>query len=187
MPDLLMRLMTHAGFDLLVRYFALCAMVVASVGCRETPTTVQGQVTLDGKPLTIGKGMRGTVIFQPTNASGTTLSGLIDAHGRYELAAGGSVSVTPSNYWVTVSAMEIVPPSADQPQASGRLVTPAKYASATDSGFRIEVLPGTNEINLPLMSETEESIDVEADAPSEPEIAEPAQVGSNEANAPAPK
>lgn len=121
-------------------------------GCREQPTTVQGKVTLDGKPLVMGKDMRGTVVFQPTAASGTTLSGLIDAKGHYQLSSGGSKSVAPSVYWVTVSATELVPATAGGPP-TGRSLTPPHYASPTDSGFRIEVAPGVNEINLPLVSD----------------------------------
>src|SRR5262245_50696016 len=48
------------------------AMVLALVGCQQEPTTVKGLVTLDGKPLVIHDGMRGTVVFQPTSAEGMT-------------------------------------------------------------------------------------------------------------------
>lgn len=185
MPNSLEQPLVRLGFGQLARYCVLGAAVLLTVGCRETPTTVKGQVTLNGKPLSIVKGMRGTVVFQPTVANGTTLSGLIDSSGHYELATGGSHTVIPSSYWVTVSAMEIVPPSAAQPQSSGRLVTPAKYASATDSGFRIEVLPGANEVNLPLVSEAESSTVVEADPEPKVGEAESADVESSEASAPA--
>lgn len=131
----------------------LALAVLLVLGCRERPTTVRGSVTLDGRPLTIGAGMRGSVVFQPTMASGNTLTGLIDKNGHYELSLGGNQTVTPSVYWVTVSATELVPATDDRP-SSGKLVTPAKYASATDSGFRIEVVPGENEVNLPLFSDS---------------------------------
>lgn len=138
----------------MVRLLVVCAAALTIAGCREEPTTVKGLVTLDGKPLTMREGMRGTVVFQPTVASGATLSGLIDASGHYQLASGGSAAVRPSVYWATVSATELVPPTDDRP-STGKLVTPAKYASATESGFRIEVLPGENEVNLPLASDVE--------------------------------
>lgn len=137
------------------RCCVLLAFLLMVTGCRETPTTVEGTVTLDGIPLAMHKGMRGTVVFLPINDEGTTLSGLIDADGRYALAAGGSTSVPPRTYWVTVSAMEIVPPSEAHPQSSARPISPAKYASATDSGIRVEVRPGPNNVNLAMTSEME--------------------------------
>lgn len=146
---------------------ALIFLALASNGCREQPTTVEGLVTLDGKPLAIQKGMRGSVVFQPAASEGATLTGLIDAKGRYELASGGSMVVPPRAYWVTVSAMEFVPASEDRPQSSGRLITPAKYASATDSGFRIEVQPGPNNVNLAMTSDAESPKDAAAESASE--------------------
>ena len=137
------------------RWLVVCACVVLTAGCQAEPTTVSGLVTLDGKPLAIRDGMRGTVVFQPASGEGNTLNGNIDAAGRFELAAGSKSEVTPAVYWVTVSAVEIIPPSADRPEPSGRRVTPGKYASAVDSGFRVEVKPGPNEVNLPLVSEAE--------------------------------
>jgi len=134
---------------------AVCASFVLAAGCGEQRTTVKGLVTLDGKPLEIHKGMRGTVVFQPTAADGNTLNGMIDGQGRYELAVGSNLAVTPSAYWVTVSALELVPASEERPQASGRRITPAKYASATDSGFRVEVKPGENQVDLALKSDAE--------------------------------
>jgi hypothetical protein len=161
--------------------------VLLAAGCQEKPTTVKGLVILDGKPLAMHQGMRGTVVFQPTVAEGTTLNGVIDSHGRYELATGSSAAVTPSAYWVTVSAVEIVPPSDEHPQTSGRRVTPAKYASATDSGFRIEVLPGENEVILELTSDAEPPATAEDAATPQPEQTDSADDQSAEASAARPE
>lgn len=147
---------TQRNMNMQRRFVVLLLVALAApitAGCRQEPTTVAGLVTLDGAPLKVGEGMRGSVVFQPVVADGVTLNGIIDAQGRYELAEGASSTVTPSTYWVTVSAVQILPASDERPQASGRRITPAKYASATDSGFRFEVVPGVNEINLPLVSE----------------------------------
>jgi hypothetical protein len=135
-------------------WLTACANVLIVAGCREQPTTVQGLVTLDGKPLAIHQHMRGTIVFQPTRSDGTTLNGIIDAAGRYELTSGSSFAVAPGNYSVTVSAVELVTPDETHPQSSGRRITPAKYASAADSGFRVEVLPGVNRVNLAMTSDT---------------------------------
>jgi len=136
------------------RQFAVIAAFSLSVlaGCRENPATVNGLVTIDGEPLLITEGMRGSVVFEPTTATGNTLTGQIDKTGHYELFSGASVTVSPNLYLVSVSATKLVPATKDRP-TSGKLVTPAKYASAIDSGFRVEVVPGKNEVNLPLVSD----------------------------------
>jgi hypothetical protein len=136
-----------------------CAGIALIVGCQDQPTTVQGLVTLDGQALEMREGMRGTVVFQPTVSGGTTLNGVIDGRGHYELARGSSALVPPSEYWVTVSAVKLLPPTKDHPQAKGRRVTPAKYASASESGFRVEVVPGMNQVNLAMTSDAESPAD----------------------------
>jgi hypothetical protein len=158
----------------------LAAFALVSLGCREQPTTVEGLVTLDGQPLAIEKGKRGSVVFQPAASEGATLTGLIDAKGHYELASGGSVVVPPRAYWVTVSAMEFVPASEDHPQSSGRLITPAKYASATDSGFRIEVQPGPNKVDLAMTSDVESPEEAETESASEIEPAATSQEAAHD-------
>lgn len=154
--------------------FAVIAAFSLSVlaGCRENPATVKGLVTIDGEPLLITEGMRGSVVFEPTTASGNTLTGQIDKTGHYELFSGGSATVSPNVYLVSISATKLVPATDDRP-SSGKLVTPAKYASATDSGFRVEVVPGKNEVNLPLFSDlplvaTDDEIAVETGQPDGP-------------------
>jgi hypothetical protein len=151
------------------------ALIVAVVGCRQEPTTVKGTVTLDGRPLAIKKGMRGTVIFQPAKVDGNTFNGMINSNGEYELAGGASTSVNPGAYWVAVSAVEIIPPSDDYPEPRGRRITPASYASATDSGFRVQVEPGSNVVNLELRSPATATAEVEGQA--EPHADSPAESG----------
>lgn len=148
------QLRSNAGFSRLHKFSLLALSAIATLlpGCRESPTTVRGLVTLDGKPLAIGREMRGSVVFQPTAAGGVMHTGVIDSTGHYELSSGGSGTVTPSVYWVTVSATKLVAATDDQP-TTGRLLTPSRYASPMDSGFRVEVVPGENEVNLPLMSD----------------------------------
>jgi hypothetical protein len=149
-------------------FLAAIASLLCLMGCRQEPTTVKGLVTLDGKPLAMQRGMRGTVVYQPAAATGATLSGMIDGSGHYEVSSGGNLSVTPSAYWVTVSAVEIVPPENDESEPSSRRITPAKYASATDSGFRVEVQPGSNEVDLKLES-PEEVVEAEESASTDQE------------------
>ncbi len=156
------------NFRRALRSLAVCAIVTLLQGCREAPTTVTGLVTLDGKPLAVGDGMRGSVVFQPTASGGVTLTGLIDKTGHYELSSGGSGTVAPSVYLVTVSATELIPATDDRP-TSGKLLTPTKYASAMDSGFRIEVVSGKNEVNLPLVSDADlPAVEAPPQTPDEP-------------------
>jgi hypothetical protein len=146
-----------------LRTWSRCVLASAAfcvgTGCQEPTTTVHGLVTLNGKPLEMREGMRGTVVFQPASRQGATLNGVIDTQGRYELSEGSRLGVTPSVYWVTVSASHLVPAQDGKAPVSGRRITPAKYASATDSGFRVEVVPGPNQVDLALIS------DSNADAP----------------------
>jgi hypothetical protein len=133
----------------------LCFSVLAFGGCRQQPTTVTGLVTLNGKPVEVGQGMRGTVVFEPQSDSGSTFNGNIDSTGRFELAAGSSREVVPGVYRVSVSAIQILPPDADHPEQRGERITPAKYASAADSGISIEIKPGANDVNVTMVRNDE--------------------------------
>ena len=168
-----------------LRRLTAFAYLVLALGCQGEPTTVSGLVTLDGQPLAIREGMRGTVVFQPTSGDGRILNGIIDAAGRFELAEGSNCFVTPSVYWVTVSAVELMPPGDEGPR-TGKRITPAKYASATDSGFRIEVVPGPNEVNLALKSDAEPPTNAATET-SSPEQTDHTDKNSAEASAAAPK
>jgi hypothetical protein len=130
-------------------------LLLACAGCRQEPTTVSGLVTLDGRPLAMRDGMRGTVVFRPANGEGAILSGLIDSNGKYQLAMGSTKSVASGNYLVSVSAVEVVPPSEGQQEPSGKQITPPRYASPIDSGLRCEIVPGPNRVDLKLASEVE--------------------------------
>ena len=129
-------------------------VVMMAAGCRQEPTTVSGSVSLDGRPLTIRDGTRGTVVFQPAGG-GAILNGIIGPQGSYSLAAGSNSIVSPGSYTVTVSAVKIIPPSADNPQPSGERITPAKYATASESGLQVKVEPGPNDIDISMVSETD--------------------------------
>lgn len=135
-------------------HIAVVTLMLLVAGCgTNSPTTVSGSVSLDGKPLVIQSGMRGTVVFQPTG-DGPLLNGIIDRDGGYELAAGSNILVSPGVYTVAVSAVKITPPTHGNPEPSSERVTPEKFASAAKSGLRVEVAPGRNDIDLQLTSET---------------------------------
>lgn len=132
-----------------VRWRCGLALLAACIGC-DSSTTISGIVSLDGKPLQITDGMRGTVVFQPASHQGPTLNGMIDASGRYTLAAGSETAVPPGVYLATVSAVEILPGDEEDAQQQGRRITPERYASAAESGLRVKVLTGDNHIDLDL-------------------------------------
>jgi hypothetical protein len=139
----------------IVRRCCTCfgAVALLFTGCVDPPATVMGRVTIDGAPLVIGEGQRGTVVFQPVSGNGSSLSGIINREGRFELAAGSSVIVEPGDYNIAVSAVQIVPPTDDNPEPSGKRMTPAKYASTSSSGLQSTINPGMNDINVAIESE----------------------------------
>ena len=142
-----------------VRLLAL--LVVIALGCAEPPTTVSGSVTLDGKPLTLLDGMRGTVVFQPEHA-GPVLNGDIRPDGTFHMSAGSNDVVEPGAYQVLVSAVEIVAPTEDNPMPSSTRITPDRFSSAVESDLRVKIVPGPNDIDLSLTSEADLGAGVEA-------------------------
>jgi hypothetical protein len=149
-----------------VRMLLGIAVLIVMAGCQPKPGTVAGVVTLDGKPISLTSDSRGTVVFQPTGGKGTMATGLLDPAGRFELGTGAMHEVAPGKYQVAISIVELLP-ATDHAEQAGKRVTPAKYASAIDSGLQAEVVPGLNEFKFDLDS-------AEADAtPSPPAAAAP--------------
>lgn len=132
--------------------FRACLVMLVFAGCQQRPTTASGNVKLDGQPLTIASDARGTVIFQPDGGRGTMSTGVLDSSGHFSLATGSSLEVAPGKYYVTVSVSQLLPKS-DQEEQAARLITPAKYASAGESGLKANVVPGENHFSFDLMSD----------------------------------
>ena len=131
---------------------ARCLLLLLVVpGCRQSPTTVSGTVALDGKPLSVASDARGTVIFQPVGGQGTTLTGLVDSTGRFRLATGASSEIAPGRYDVAISVVQLLPKTEQAPRGA-QLITPARYASAKESGLGAEVAPGENRLRFNLSS-----------------------------------
>jgi hypothetical protein len=137
------------------RLLPVCALLLLVAGCQQRRTTVDGTVTIDGKPISIASDARGNVVFHPVGGQGTMLTGLLDSSGHYRLATGSSSNVTPGRYRVAVSIVELLPKSEQSAQAAQR-ITPAKYASPNESGFEADVVPGENQLNFDLLSAEEE-------------------------------
>jgi hypothetical protein len=143
------------GLASLARFGALVFLIVTA-GCQQSPTTVAGAVTLDGKPLGTDANSRGTVVFQPLGGQGTTSTGLLDAKGNFKLAVGASPEIAPGKYHVAVSLVELVPAS-EGAERGGKRVTPAKYASPGTSGLQADVVPGPNDFQFALVSASDDA------------------------------
>lgn len=146
------------------RLFATCLLLLAVEGCQQRPTTVSGTITLDGKPLTIASDARGTVVFNPDGGHGTVATGLLDTSGHFDLATGSSKVIAPGAYYVTVSVAQLLPKS-DQGEQGSHLVTPAKYASARDSGLEATVTLGENQLTFDLRSDAGDASSPPAETP----------------------
>jgi hypothetical protein len=165
------------------RVAVACLCLVAFGGCQQRLTTVSGAVTEDGKSLTIDAASRGTIVFHPDGGRGTMSTGLLDAAGKYNLATGSSIDVAPGKYFVTVSVVRLLPKMEHEEQQT-KLVTPARYASARDSGLQAEVVPGENRINFDLSSNWDDERSSTTDSSATPSGASepPPLINSTEAN-----
>lgn len=134
------------------RWITIFVWLIAAAGCSQDPPTVSGTITLDGKPLKMAVDTRGTVVFRPTSGQGSIATGLLDADGNYQLATGSSLEVPAGNYEIAVSIVQLVPNAGSAEPMSER-ISPAKYASAGESGLRAEVTLGENTLNFDLKSD----------------------------------
>lgn len=156
------------------RWTVACLLLVLVEGCQQRPTTVSGTITLDGKPLSVASDSRGTIVFNPDGGHGTVATGLLDSTGHFELATGSSNVVAPGAYYVTVSVAQLLPKS-EQGEQGSQLITPAKYASARESGLVAKVEPGENHLSFNLQSEVAESNSTATDSPKDkPSVNDPA-------------
>jgi hypothetical protein len=131
------------------------------LGCRQTPTTVSGAVTLNGKPLLIQPAQSGKVIFQPVGGHGAIATGRLDSSGHFTLGTGSSFEVARGDYQVAISVSEPLP-AKENAESSAKLVTPVKFSSATDSGLRATVTPGENVFEFDLAGEDTGQVGAEA-------------------------
>ncbi|MGD9634096.1 MAG: hypothetical protein AB7G28_13360 [Pirellulales bacterium] len=171
---------------------AVCLAVVCA-GCGPTTSTVNGRVTMDGKPLAISDDARGTIVFHPAGGQGATATGLLDRTGNFHLGIGASSNIVPGRYQVAISIVELVP-ATDGSEPRGKRVTPAKYSSAIDSGLQADVALGENDFTFDMSSAEEEATkdtpaDQSATAPSESDsqAAAPAAAGTDAASPAAPE
>ena len=102
-------------------------------------------MTLDGKLLTTG-----TVAFQPVGGGAISYAG-VHPDGSYKVSTGTDRGLAAGEYAVTVVATEISP-NGKGGEATGKLLTPARYGKTETSGLRFQVTSGANRIDLRLTS-----------------------------------
>ncbi len=144
----------HSPFEVRLRQtllIALSAIVLCVTGCQQTPSTVSGAVTQDGKPLEVAGDSRGTIVFQPMSGQGTSANGLLDSAGHFKLTSGASLAIAPGKYQVAISVVQLLPRS-ESGEAGAKRLTPAKYASASTSGLEAEVKQTANEFTFDIKS-----------------------------------
>ena len=144
---------------LLALLFLLGGTVVTGCGgSSDLPdlTTVEGKVTLDGKP------MNGVLVTYMSDTVSRNPSGYTDAEGHYVLSySGTNTGAPPGNYQVAITAGEgaapVYPPGIDPDKLSESqrakylpevISLPAKYTNGTS--LTAEVKPGGNTIDFPL-------------------------------------
>jgi hypothetical protein len=125
-------------------------MLLAISGCSGSSmeSDVSGTVTLDGKGLGPG-----TIVFAPAEKGGKPATGSIEADGTYSLNTSRDLGLAAGSYQVAVSIRQMPQnvKRGDRPPP-GKPLIPEKYEDQSTSGLRYDVAPGSNTINIPLVS-----------------------------------
>jgi hypothetical protein len=119
-------------------------------GCGNGLASVSGVVMLDGRQVG-GADKYGTVTFV-RESGGAPVVGIIDESGHYTLKTGTQDGVEPGMYLVSIAVRKITPSAQQYGLAQATAITPARYASAAQSGLKNEVKPGRNTIDFNLSS-----------------------------------
>lgn len=137
--------MLQSVFD--KRSLVCIAIALATLsGCGERLPQVTGTVTLDGEPLS-----GGFVSFQPVEG-GAMATAKIAEDGSYTLQTGGKGGVAAGAYGVAITAYNTRPSADGQNPPQFSLASPKKYNDPATSGFEVEVQPGKNTFDFPLVS-----------------------------------
>jgi hypothetical protein len=108
-------------------------------------STVSGSVTLDGKK--IGPGV---VNFSPAAGDQNPAVGTIMPDGSYTLKSSRTAGLAAGKYRVAVTVF--AQQSGERTGEAPKLVTPEKYNTIETSGLEYDVVPGSNTIDLELVS-----------------------------------
>jgi hypothetical protein len=129
---------------------AFAVLMILQLGCRgnSMESEVSGTVSLDGKKLGPG-----TIVFAPVNEGGKPATGSIEADGSYSMMTSRTSGLAAGAYQVAVSIREMPQnvKRGDRPPL-GKLLIPEKYEDYRSSGLKYDVTPGSNTINVELVS-----------------------------------
>lgn len=143
-----------------MKLFLWLSLVGACVGCgpdRPVLASVQGTVTLDGKPLA------GAAVMLMPEAGGRPARGTTDEQGHFELTTferGDGAIVGEQRVSVSLVRTPGIQPgedglsplNIDPSKLKEEWVTPQRYASPQTSGLTAEVAPGMASLQLELQS-----------------------------------
>jgi len=119
------------------------ALLIFVTGCGGMPASVEGLITLDGRPLPSA-----TISFHP-DAPGPVAYGVSRDDGAYSLKTGAKqTGLEAGSYRVTVFAME----NSAKPEVDGKLRTPPLYGDPSTTPLRCQVAKGANRVPLALES-----------------------------------
>lgn len=128
------------------------AILVTScfAGCgSEFGATANGVVTLDGQPVTPGH-----VTFAADDPKAVPAVSDLDPNGGFELTTKKKPGLAPGTYTVAVQAFR--PPDIPEGQRSfkpSEPLVPEKYMQTTTSGLQFTIEPGSNTIEIELVSD----------------------------------
>lgn len=125
--------------------------ITTYVGRSDLTAKVTGLVSLDGKPLKIEEGQRGTIVFRPVDGGPTTMA-ILNNDGTYALNTGAKSSIAPADYIVAFRLVELVESEDPNYAPSGKPLTPAMYADPLRSGLQFSIASGDNRCDIKLDS-----------------------------------
>lgn len=126
----------------------LLALLVAGCGRRVELVPVEGQVTLDGRPLSAG-----SIMLQPV--AGPAARGRIDGEGRFRMGTyrrgdgviAGRAAVRVASFENSASTAPGAEPTL------GKSLLPERYADFGTSGITVEVTRGMGPVTVELSSD----------------------------------
>lgn len=128
--------------------------LAAIAGCGDRLPRVTGQVLLDGDVVLGASDLRCILLFYPESGSGTPAVAVVDRSGHYSLDTGSKKGAKAGKYNVAVTITQLSQPGDEGGLPGRKRLSPRKYADPLTSGLKIEVVPGSNEFDFALESDS---------------------------------
>ncbi|MHC2071005.1 hypothetical protein ACYFX5_26330 [Bremerella sp. T1] len=124
-------------------FLATCLLLFSVVGCSSGTTgVVTGVVTIDGEPA---DGIE--VMFSPVGHDGAPAMGFTRDGGKFQLMQGrGNRSISAGKYKVSVTRL------ADEESGKPSKGIARQFKTPNDSPITEEIVPGKNQIDIPIAS-----------------------------------